>query len=253
MGELLITVGVVVLLYVGWQLWFGDLILSAQGNAVGQQQLDAWASQAPTDAATALPTATAPDAGATPPATPVAVEPPVMPEAGDTEVFAVMQIPRFGSDYKIEVAGGVTRVGTLDKTRIGHYMGTEMPGQLGNFALAAHRTTYGAPFNRLADLRVGDAIVLTTQDGWYVYRFRNHEYVEPTAVEVLADVPQAPDLPPDARYITLTSCSPMFSMTERIIAYGVFESYVPRTQGEPAALGGAASHFSRYTSAASAS
>ena len=54
-----------------------------------------------------------------------------------------------------------------------------MPGEPGNFAVAAHRTTYGKPFNRIADLRLNDPIVIETQDGWYTYRFRTLEYVTP--------------------------------------------------------------------------
>jgi len=224
-GEILLTLGVVALLYVGWQLWIGDLILGAQGNAVGHARLEEWAASSATDPPSPSPSEGVPTS-----------DPPVMAPAPDTEVFAVMQIPRFGSDYAIDVAGGVTRGGTLDRTRIGHYLDTEMPGEIGNVALAAHRTTFGAPFARIADLRVGDPLVITTQDGWYVYRFRTLEYVVPTAGEVLADVPQHPELPADGRYITLTSCSPKFSQAERIVAYGVFDSFTPRSAGPPAAL-----------------
>ena len=66
-----------------------------------------------------------------------------------------------------------------------------MPGEVGNFAVAAHRTTYGKPFNRIAELHVNDAIVVETADGWYTYRFRTLEYVTPDEVEVLLPVPQA--------------------------------------------------------------
>ncbi|MFX8907022.1 sortase, partial [Acinetobacter baumannii] len=84
---------------------------------------------------------------------------------------------------------------TLDPIGIGHYPDSAMPGEVGNFALAAHRTTFGKPFNRIADLRAGDAIVVETPDGWYTYRFRTLEYVKPNAVDVLLDVPQKPDVP----------------------------------------------------------
>jgi sortase A len=102
--------------------------------------------------------------------------------------------------------------------------------------VAAHRTTWGKPFNRIAELRLGDAIVVETAEGWFTYRFRTLEYVTPTEVDVLLPVPQAMDAPAGTAYITLTSCSPMFAMTERIVAYGVFESFTPRAAGEPASL-----------------
>ncbi|MNL76961.1 hypothetical protein D3C87_2030200 [compost metagenome] len=60
--------------------------------------------------------------------------------------------------------------------------------------------------------------------------------MKPNEVEVLLPVPQEMDVPAGTAYITLTSCSPMFAMTERIVAYGVFESFTPRTAGEPASL-----------------
>ena len=129
-----------------------------------------------------------------------------------------------------------SRSRTLDPIGIGHYPGTRMPGEVGNFAVAAHRTTYGKPFNRIAELRLNDAIVVETADGWYTYRFRTLEYVTPDEVEVLLPVPQVEAAPAGSRCITLTSCSPMFAMTERIVAYGVFESFTPRTAGAPAAL-----------------
>lgn len=228
LGELLITAGVIVLLYVAWQLWLGDVIYGAQAEAESEQLSQQWAQEyePPAPVATAEPE----------PAGPITAEPVLLPEPGDAEVFALMRIPRFGSDYAFQMAGGVSRARTLDKTYIGHYPGTSMPGQPGNFAVAAHRTTFGAPFNRIAELHVGDAIVVETQGGWYTYRFRTLEYVTPSETEVLLPVPQAMDVPAGTPYITMTSCSPMFSLAERIVGYGVFESYTPREAGPPASL-----------------
>lgn len=236
-GEVLITAGVIVLLYVVWQLWVGDLIYGAERNAEGtelsQEWQEQWTEENPVVAPTPDPSVPA-DPVAAP--APVTAAPPVLAEPGDGEKFAVMRIPRFGSDYAVPMAGGVTRARTLDPIGIGHYPGTKMPGEAGNFALAAHRTTWGKPFNRIAELRVGDAIVVETREGWYTYRFRTLEYVRPNQVEVLLPVPQAMDVPAGTAYITLTSCSPMYAMTERIVAYGVFESFTPRSAGEPASL-----------------
>jgi sortase A len=226
-GELLITAGVITLLYVTWQLWIGDMIYGAQRTAAGQELSQQW------EQAYAAPSPSLTESAPPPPRD---VEPVILPQAADGEKFAVMHIPRFGSDYAWEIAGGVSRARTLDPIGIGHYPGTPMPGAVGNFAVAAHRTTWGAPFNRIAELRVNDAIVIETADGWYTYRFRTLEYVTPSEVEVLLPVPQVPNAPAGSRYITLTSCSPMYAMTERIVAYGLFESFTPRTSGPPAAL-----------------
>lgn len=163
-------------------------------------------------------------------------EPPIIAPPGDAEVFATMYVPRFGPDYGVQIAGGTTRARTLDPIGIGHYNGTAMPGELGNVALAAHRTTYGAPFNRIADLHVGDAIVVETAEGWFTYRFRTLEYVTPQAVDVLLPVPQEDGIEANGKYMTLTSCSPMYDLTERIVAYAVFDSFTPRGDGPPASL-----------------
>jgi len=232
LGELLITAGVIVLLYVAWQLWLGDVIYGAQRNATGQELSEQWQQEYEASDAAPIPT----DDAEPEPAGPVTAEPPILPEPGDAEIFANMRIPRFGADYVVPMAGGVSRARTLDPIGIGHYPGTSMPGEPGNFAVAAHRTTYGKPFNRIADLHVGDAIVVETQGGWYTYRFRTLEYVTPDEVEVLLPVPQAMDVPAGTPYITMTSCSPMFSLAERIVGYGVFESYTPRDAGPPASL-----------------
>jgi sortase A len=225
-GEVLITAGVITLLYVVWQLWVGDIIYGVERNAAAHELSEQWEQEY---------VAASPDAAPAPvPST--SAEPIILPEAADAQIFGNMYIPRFGADYTRSIAGGVTRANTLDPIGIGHYPGTRMPGEVGNFALAAHRTTYSAPFNRLAELHVGDAIIIETPDGWYTYRFRTLEYVTPSEVEVLLPVPQVPDTPAGERYITMTSCSPMFSMAERIVAYGVFESFTPRTAGPPASL-----------------
>lgn len=225
-GELLITAGVVMLLYVAWQLWIGDVIYGAERNEQGSAMSQEWAQAEP------APPVTTPD----PETGEETFVSPVLEEPSDGERFGVMHVPRWGDDYMMPMAGGVSRPVTLDPIGIGHYPGTEMPGQIGNFALAGHRTTFGKPFADIASLRVGDAIVIETAEGWFTYRFRTLEYVRPDEVDVLLDVPQRPDVPANGAYITLTACSPRFSLAERIVAYGIFDSFQPRAAGEPASL-----------------
>lgn len=227
LGELLMTAGVVILLFIVWQLWINDAIVRAEQDDRAQHRAEEWADHAP-DA----PEPSGTDDGEKTYA-PIPVD-----EPADTEIFGVMHIPRFGDDYAADVAGGVTRSGTLDSIGLGHYQNTQMPGEPGNFALAGHRTTYGKPLHQIADLKVGDAIVLQTEDGWYTYRFRNLEYVTPQQVDVLNPIPQSDAPLSDATesYITLTACSPMYSAAERIIAYGVFESFTPTAEGAPDSL-----------------
>src|SRR5690606_34666344 len=134
------------------------------------------------------------------------------------------------------IAGGTSRAVTLDHGWIGVYDEAAMPGQVGNFSVAGHRTTWGFPLNRIDKLRLDDAIVVETPEGWYTYRFRTLEYVKPTEVDVLLDVPQVPGAETGERYLTLTACSPLYSLAERIIAYAVFEGFQPRTEGAPTSL-----------------
>ncbi|MCM3778617.1 MULTISPECIES: class E sortase [Microbacterium] len=226
LGELLLTAGVLVLLFVAWQMWIGDIIISAQKNDEGAAVSREWAEAPPP----ALPeTFERPD-GTT------AYQPVIPARPADTEQLGQMHIPRFGSEYNVGIFGGTSRARTLDKLGIGVYTNSKMPGEVGNFAMAGHRTTWGKPFNQLDKLQIGDAIVVETIDGWFTYRFRTLEYVKPTQTDVLLDVPQIPGAQTGEQYITLTACSPLYSLAERIVAYGVFESFQPRAEGPPKAL-----------------
>ncbi|WP_194421089.1 class E sortase [Microbacterium abyssi] len=226
LGELLLTAGVIVLLFVAWQTWVGDIIISAQSNSEGQAISKQWA-EAP--APEPPPAVEAEDGG-------IRYEPPVLEHPDDGQKFAQMLVPRFGSDYNVAIAGGTSRPTTLDNGWLGVYDQSAMPGQVGNFSVAGHRTTWGFPLNRMDKLRLNDAIVVETPEGWFTYRFRNLEYVTPDAVDVLLDVPQMPDVATGERYLTLTACSPLYSLAERIIGYAVFEGFQPRVEGAPESL-----------------
>jgi sortase A len=223
-GELFITVGVLVFLFLGWQLWLNDLIVGADQNRAAVTLAKNWETDTPSHAHVSP--VVPPDYG--PPAVAVAPK--------NAEQFAVMYVPRFGADYARSISEGVSTTDVLDKNGIGHYPGTQMPGAIGNFAVAAHRTTHGAPFKQIASLTVGDKLYLQTQDGYYTYDFRGLEYVRPSAVDVLDAVPRAPGVTPTARVLTLTSCNPMFSAAERIIAYSVLEAWQPTSAGPPPAI-----------------
>ncbi len=221
-GELFITAGVLVFLFLGWQLWLNDIIVGAQQDKAGAQ-LAQHLSEVPIKAA---PPAAVKDYGT----------PAVSAVPGNAAQFAVVYIPRFGTEYAKTLAQGVGTHDVLDQGWIGHYPGTAMPGEIGNFAVAAHRTTHGAPFKQIASLQVGDKIYVQTAIGYYTYAFRGLEYVRPTAVDVLDPVPRAPGAAPTDRIMTMTSCNPMFSASERIIAYASLESWQPVSAGAPKAV-----------------
>lgn len=220
-GEIFISAGVVVLLFLGWELWFNDIVVGEQMNQKGDQLSQEWSGGF---VEPAKPEVERPDPG----------EPVVSAEPADIgTTFATMIVPRFGSGYNKPIAQGVTLEDVLNPIGIGHYPGTAMPGQVGNAAFAAHRTTWGAPFGPIADLRLGDSIYIETEAGWYQYKFRSLEYVLPTGVGVIDPVPQLAGVDPTLRILTMTSCNPKLSAAERIVAYSVYETWYPRAGGMP--------------------
>jgi sortase A len=116
-----------------------------------------------------------------------------------------VKIPKIGVD-QVFVEG----TSSADLRRgPGHYLGTPLPGQPGNASLAGHRTTYGAPFYNLDKLHPGDQIVVATSWGTFWYDVRRSFVVNPSDVAVIAPSP--------ANQLTLTTCTPRFSATQRLI------------------------------------
>lgn len=227
LGELLITAGVVVMLFLGWYIWLNDIVTGGeqqQAAEVVQQELQDQYERG--EALAERPTN---------PGEPVVS---VAPPAG--QVFGALIVPRFGENYVRSIATGVDVETVLNSRRIGigHYPDTQMPGEVGNFAIAAHRNTWGGAFSDVDKLRLGDRIYVETVDGWYEYSFRGLEYVWPTGVDVLEPVPAFPGATATDRVLTMTTCNPRFSTAERIVAYAVFETWYPRAGGPPSEISG---------------
>jgi sortase A len=232
-GELLITAGVFVLLFLGWQLWWNSIVLTNEQASDATSLADDW--KLPVVTGTTPTPAPAPPAGE--PAAPVNYgDPAVMGAPSAGEDFAILYVPRFGADFKRTIAEGVDPQSVLNKGGAGHYEDTQMPGEVGNFAVAAHRDGWGSAFIKINELQIGDPIYVETQDGWYTYRYRDTEYVTPYGVGVIDPVPQVEGATAVDRLITLTSCNPLYIASERIIAYGAFESWQPRSAGPPAEI-----------------
>lgn len=218
LGELLVTLGVLVGLFVVWQVWWTDVeVRDVQSERIALIE----AQPAPTSE---------------PPA-PRPARPPVLasPETVGT-TFASLRVPRWGDDYVMPISEGVSRSAVLDTLGIGHYPGTAMPGEVGNFAVSGHRVGFGRPFYEIADLRTGDALVVRTTDAWYVYRVSASRIVAPTEVAVIAPVPGQPGVEATEAAITLTTCHPLFSTRQRYVVHGALESWQPVAEGSPAAL-----------------
>ena len=132
------------------------------------------------------------------------------PESG--EAVARIVIPAIEMD-ELVVEG--TDVDALRKGP-GHYSWTPMPGQPGNASIAGHRTTYGAPFANIGNLRPNDKITVQTAQGEFVYEViaqdsptKGYLIVSPDRVDLLRDRGN--------NLLTLTSCHPRFSNRQRIV------------------------------------
>jgi sortase A len=228
LGWVLIGAGAVVLLYVVYSLLFTNV-----GTGSAQRQLsEQWEAQvALTPQAEDRADRERPQPAAD------AEEPDGAPSESDTpsvddgsgglpavepgSAVAVLQFRRPGSDEAIVHADPLYVVSGVSVTDLrrgpGHYPSTAAPGADGNFAVAGHRTTYGAPFFHLDQLREGDEIVVTDRAGLrHVYRFAASRVVAPDEVDVLRPDP----LDRGGGVITLTTCHPRFSARERLIVFG---------------------------------
>ena len=225
-GEVLITAGALMGLFLAWHLVWNDTIQGDLQNQSASGLAQQW--QGPE----LLNDAQEP---ASPAVNPSRDEPPVTLSPAEGEAFALLYVPRFGADYVRTIAEGVD-VKTVLNSRVlgvGRYVESDQLGSEGNFALAAHRTTFGAPFGDIGELRIGDQIYVEVPEGWHAYEFRNLEYVWETEVDVLNSFPKMNEELPGTRVITLTSCHPKFTVSERVIAYGIYSGWYPREGGAP--------------------
>lgn len=150
------------------------------------------------------------------------------------EPVAKLSIPDIGLDWTV-----VEGVGTEElRNGPGHYPGTPMPGMAGNSGIAGHRTTWGAPFNRIDELEPGDEITVQTIQGTFVYRViaqesgKGHFIVSPDRVDVLDQ-----DFDDSPNRLTLTACHPKFSARQRIIVVAELVGSPAITVPRPESLG----------------
>jgi sortase A len=215
-GRTMITAGVLILLFVAYQLW-GTGIRAAQAQDELEDDLAELLEDASTTSTTSTTSSTlAPGTPTTvdrQPADTVPVAPELIPAEG--EAAGQIVIPDAGVDWVF-----VEGVSVADlKKGPGHYPETPMPGQAGNAAIAGHRTTYGQPFHNLDQLEPGDLIEITTVQGEFSYEVRQTIIVRPSQVEVLGpdfwDFDGDPATPHHS--LTLTACHPKNSARERIV------------------------------------
>jgi sortase A len=229
-GQTLITFGVVVLLFVVYEVWVTNWFSERENHKLLKELQQEWA---------------LPDSGLN------------ALKVGDA--MGVLYIPRLGQDYKWAIVQG-SEVPDQDQLAKGpaHYGKTALPGHDGNFAVAGHRVGKGEPFLNLDQLRSGDAVVVATRDAWYVYRvlgtpagknpqtvrapvadyngipisLPGREIVDPGNGAVLLPVPDNPQVTkgPNGRWpdhlMTMTTCHPKFTAAERMIVYASLQTTI---------------------------
>ena len=231
-SDVLITLGVIVLFFYLWYVWLGDIDAGAQQASAATSLSESWEISAPVVIEFDRESGTSQGAGRSP-------NPPVVQLVQPGKSFATMMVPRFGKHFERTIEESVDLKTVLNDytAGVGHYSSSSALGALGNFALAAHRGTFGASFGQIDQLRIGDRIYIETKEGWYVYRFRNMEFVYSSELTVLNDVPRT-SIVAKERILTMTTCHPKGTISERFIASSVFESFVPRARGAPSEVAG---------------
>ncbi|MFE1287792.1 class E sortase [Streptomyces sp. NPDC058751] len=210
-GEVFITTGVLMLLFVTYQLWWSNVRAHQQAGSEASSLQQDWAD------------------GKRNPGT-------FSPGQG----FAILHIPKL--DVVAPIAEGISKPKVLDRGMVGHYgeapLKTAMPdAKTGNFAVAGHRNTHGEPFRYINRLKPGDEIVVETQDDYYVYKMASILPVTPPSnTSVLDPVPKGSGFTGPGRYITLTTCTPEFTSKYRMIVWGKMVEDRPRSKGKPDAL-----------------
>ena len=220
LGSSLIILGLLMFLFVGYQLW-GTGIEEAQSQNKLENRFSAIAVATSTTPSTSL----APSTSEPPVVTTVAPSKPIVINEGDP--IAIIEMPTIGVT-KYVVAG----VQTADlKKGPGHYPATPFPGELGNASIAGHRTTYGEPFRHLDDLNIGDPIVITDLLGrQFTYLVSNQQVVEANDSWVVATTD------PTKAILTLTTCHPEFSAKQRLIVSAELDVTQSGIATSPAAI-----------------
>jgi sortase A len=254
LGQTLITLGVIMLLFVVYELWFTDVVNAREQHKIKNALENTWQNGVdplhPTAAPSTAPTGPSgpPSDGASP--TEGDDDPVVGPTGHVSDIpigsgIAIIRIPKFGLGWNRVVVEGTGQDELAEGP--GHYPGSALPGEIGNMSIAGHRVSRGSPFLDLDKLNPGDAIVIETKDYWYTYRVLGNpkngsftedtpdgipgrEIVSPSQNEVVAPVPDHPGQTPTLAMLTLTTCHPKFSASQRMILHAELD-------GKPLAKG----------------
>ncbi|MFH8679081.1 class E sortase [Streptomyces lydicus] len=197
-GELLITAGLVLGLFVAYSLWWTNVLADNEAHKQGDQVRQRWAHSGPKG-----------------------------PGALDTkDGIGFLHVPAMDNGEVLVKKGTSSEV--LNEGVAGYYtkpVKSALPqDKKGNFTLAAHRDGHGAKFHNIDKLKDGDPIVFETKDTWYVYKvFATLPETSKYNVDVLNKIPKESGKHKAGRYITLTTCTPVYTSTYRYIVWGELE------------------------------
>ncbi|MFD8643979.1 class E sortase [Streptomyces zaomyceticus] len=208
-GELLITAGVVLGLFVVYSLWWTNVLADRAADKDGAQVRDRWADG---------------------------------PGQLDTkDGIGFLHVPAMNNGEVLVKQG--TDSGVLNNGVAGFYtdpIKSALPqDKQGNFTLAAHRDGHGAKFHNIHKLKNGDSIIFESKDTWYVYKvYKTLPETTKYNVDVLQPVPKESGKTEPGRFITLTTCTPMYTSDYRYIVWGELErtEKVDRDRTPPAEL-----------------
>ncbi|MBQ0827625.1 class E sortase [Streptomyces tagetis] len=197
LGELLITAGLVLGLFVAYSLWWTNVVADRAADRQAERVRDTWAREAG----------------------------PSGPGALDTKAgIGFLHVPAMGAGEVLVEKGTSSEI--LNDGVAGYYtdpVEATLPasGEKGNFSLAAHRDGHGAKFHDIHKIKKGDPIVFETKDTWYVYKV--YGILPETSkynVDVLAPVPEESGREEAGHYITLTTCTPVYTSRYRYVVWG---------------------------------
>ena len=195
LGELLITAGLILALFVAYSLWWTNVLADREAKKQGDQVRKHWAAQGPGRLDT-------------------------------KDGIGFLHVPAMG-DGEVLVKKG-TSAKVLNDGVAGYYtepIKSAMPwAKSGNFSLAAHRDGHGAKFHGIDKINDGDAVVFETRDTWYVYKiYATLPETSKFNVDVLKAVPKESGKKKAGRYITLSTCTPVYTSRHRYIVWGELE------------------------------
>ena len=217
-GLLLIAVGVSSLGWMGYQYFGTNAPAQEAAKSEVSQLQNQWNNGDGIDVPD--PSASA-SAGPNAPSSAAATTGPKYTQAQLDKAMAILTIPLFGPDFKVPIL-----VGTSDYALgrgVGWYENTQLPGQIGNFALAGHRITHGEPFARLLELKPGDTVIIETKSYIFTYVIDaspSKLTVKDVDTWVLDPVPGKTGVKPTQALITLTTCQDLFHSPDRSVGFG---------------------------------